>query len=178
MQNWNKTFGVFVAVAVLGVVGFQIYQNQLLRADLLRMQAQVGQVSQGDGSEKSGKKAQDPYLLREVKNTIVKNAKTLQECWFEFLKTNPELKRGSVYLDWSIKTDGTPMSVEVIRSDFNNEPMNQCLTAKIQTFTFPPPPFDQTKYIEYTLSFEREEDPKPSMAPELVTDKKKMPKGK
>ncbi|PIT98897.1 MAG: hypothetical protein COT74_12755 [Bdellovibrionales bacterium CG10_big_fil_rev_8_21_14_0_10_45_34] len=167
----NKPLVVSASFFVLLIIGYLAYQNHMLRNDLMRMEARIGQAMQTEPADKSGKGAQDPYVAREIKNTVVKNAKSLQECWLEFLKTDPPVKRGSVYLDWTVQTDGVPQSVEVIRSDFGNEAMNQCLMSKIKAFTFPPPPWNESKYVEYTLSFEREEDPKPKIEPELVLTK-------
>ncbi|MBX9768222.1 MAG: AgmX/PglI C-terminal domain-containing protein [Bdellovibrionales bacterium] len=158
-------------VALAGAFGFQFYQNQLLRSEMSRAQSQLMEMSAAGSTPKGEKEKQDPYVVREIKNTIVKNAKLLQECWFAHLEKFPAQKKGKLFLDWTVSTTGEPTSVEVVRSEFDDEAFGKCTTEKIAKFHFPAPPWDRPKYIEYTLSFEKEEDAAATQAPsvELIT---------
>ena len=97
----------------------------------------------------------DPYLKRQVKNTVIKNASVLQGCYNRYLELDPEVKDGSITLDWQIDTQGNVFGSGVVRSSFREQNFHGCLLNVVNEVRFPIP--HTTKYVEHTLTFKREE---------------------
>lgn len=103
---------------------------------------------------KDGQEA-DPYEKEQVKNTIVKNSKLIQECYLEWLKSNPKADSITVKLDWTIAANGSVESPQVVDSTAEKA-MNDCLTDKMKTIEFPQPPEGRPFYVAHKFSFKTE----------------------
>ena len=96
----------------------------------------------------------DPYVEKEVKNTIIKNRKPLLACYQEYLKNADNNKRnGQVKLDWHIDRKGGVVSPEIIFSQVGNDAFKECLKGVVSRWQFPEPPVNRKKYIEHTFNF-------------------------
>ena len=78
-------------------------------------------------TDKSGKRI-DPYIQKQVKNTVKKYSSQILECYREFLGEKPVKQSdkkdtskysGKVKMDWHIDKDGGVISPEIIISELN-----------------------------------------------------------
>lgn len=145
-HKWLTKSSLSVALASLALAstvtaGYLMFELKAMRAALA---AQTGR------HERSAR-GSDAYLSGPVKNRIQKGYGELHTCYLDYLKTNPQLKDGSVTLDWQIDTNGETIKLEVVRSDLKNAPFENCLVAKVARWQFPPTPV--VKYVEHRFNF-------------------------
>ena len=122
-------------------------ENQALVQRLL-------QSRQQGGSEK----VNEAYLKGPVKNTIVKHAGSIQECFLSMIERSPDIpESGKVLLDWQINSEGKVFEAGVVRDEFLNKEFKLCLETNISRIVFPIPPFRNSVYVEHTLLFRKED---------------------
>ena len=137
----------------LGLGAVVIWQGlQLQRLEDALREPPRQQASQQ--SRDSGRREADPYLQKQVKNTLTKRQSQFRECYTSFLTTEPETKSGRVVLDWQILADGSVLRPEVVRSDFPQATLGGCLRDEVAKLVFPPPPSRATRYVEHTFRFD------------------------
>jgi len=122
-------------------------ENQALVQQLL-------QVQQQGGSDK----VNEAYLKGPVKNTIVKHAGSIQECFLSMIERSPDIpESGKVLLDWQIDSSGTVFGAGVVRDEFLNKEFQKCLGSNISRIVFPIPPSRNSIYVEHTFLFKNED---------------------
>ena len=115
---------------------------------------QLLQVRQQGGSDK----VNEAYLKGPVKNTIVKHAGSIQECFLSMIERSPDIpESGKVLLDWQIDSSGTVFGAGVVRDEFLNKEFQKCLGTNISRIVFPIPPSRNSVYVEHTFLFRKEE---------------------
>jgi len=123
-------------------------ENQVLIQQLLKSENNVG----------TGE-VQESFLKGAVKNTIVKNAQSIQRCFLKLIKSTPELPGiGKVLVDWQIDPRGKVFEVGVVRDEFSNKEFQACLREKIGEIIFPAPPSVSPVYVDHTFVFKKEEN--------------------
>ena len=146
---------VWIAALGLGVVVvWQGLQMQRLE-DALREKPRQRASQQ---SRDFGRRAAAPYLQKQVKNSLTKAQAQFRECYTSFLTTDPETKSGRVMLDWQILADGSVLRPEVVRSDFPQATLGECLRDEVARMTFPPPPSGAARYVEHTFRFDFQQE--------------------
>ncbi|MCB1201779.1 MAG: AgmX/PglI C-terminal domain-containing protein [Leptospiraceae bacterium] len=93
-----------------------------------------------------------PYLEREVKNTITKNARAMQKCFNVYIQTKPEVTIGQIRAEWFITEGGEVENAEIIQSVFTDKTFLSCIIDAIGGWQFPPP--DKRTYVEHTFRFQ------------------------
>ena len=93
-----------------------------------------------------------PYVIREVQNTISKNAAALQKCYLDYLARKPEVRDGRMTYDWYVTAGGRAEQVEFVSGTLGDERMRADIAEAVVRFRFPPP--RQRTYVEYTFSFQ------------------------
>jgi hypothetical protein len=146
--GWALAVGLGVAVI------WQGFQLERLEDSLKQ---QLRQASLKSSSE-SGRSEADPYLQKQVKNTLTKWQSQFRDCYMEFLKTEPKTKSGKVVLDWQIQPDGSTLRPEVVRSEFPESTLGYCLQQEVAQLAFPPPPSGTSRYVEHTFRFDFQPD--------------------
>ena len=122
-------------------------ENQALVQQLL-------QARQQGGSDK----VNESYLKGPVKNTIVKHAGSIQECFLSMIERSPDIpESGKVLLDWQIDSSGTVFGAGVVRDEFLNKEFQKCLGTNISRIIFPNPPSRNHVYVEHTFLFRKED---------------------
>jgi hypothetical protein len=115
---------------------------------------QLLQARRQGGSEQG----QESYLKGAVKNTIVKNAESIQSCFLKLIESTPDIpESGRVLVDWQIDSKGKVFDVGVVRDEFSNKEFQTCLGTKIGEIIFPIPPSRNTVYVEHTFLFKNED---------------------
>ena len=144
----SLTFIILLAVLYLGYELIETRkENQVLIQQLL-------QVRQQRGSDK----VNEAYLKGPVKNTIVKHAGSIQECFLSMIERSPDiLESGKVFIDWQIDSSGTVFGAGVVRDEFLNKEFQKCLGTNISRIVFPIPPSRNPVYVEHTFLFKNEE---------------------
>lgn len=104
-------------------------------------------------SRDNSKKPLDPYLENQVKNRIIKGYNDLQECYKEFLTTNPKITDGEIKIDWQIKSNGEVITPGIVLSPFEGDILHKCMLSKISLWEFPPPMIQ--KYVVHTFKFNK-----------------------
>jgi hypothetical protein len=142
------TLIILVAALYLG------YELTETRRENQALVQQLLQSRQQGGSEK----VNEAYLKGPVKNTIVKHAGSIQECFLSMIERSPDIpERGKVLLDWQIDSSGTVFGAGVVRDEFLNKEFKLCLETNISRIVFPIPPFRNSVYVEHTLLFRKED---------------------
>ena len=144
----NLLLKIVNIVLLMVVVGFGVY--------FLRTKNNTTVIRETQTQNTNQKNQASPYERREIKNTIIKNAKDIQSCYKEYLTTKPTATEGSVKMDWQINEDGKVKNAGVIQSSFNNEELDKCLIAKVGAIEFPPPSEGQV-YTSHDFFFKTEE---------------------
>ena len=122
-------------------------ENQVLLQQLLQSRQQ--------GASKEEKES---YLKGPVKNTIVKHAGSIQECFLSMIERSPDIpESGKVLLDWQIDSSGTVFGAGVVRDEFSNKEFQKCLGTNISRIIFPNPPSRNSNYVEHTFLFRKED---------------------
>ena len=122
-------------------------ENQALVQQLL-------QARQQGGSDK----VNEAYLKGPVKNTIVKHAGSIQECFLSMIERSPDIpESGKVLLDWQIDSSGTVFGAGVVRDEFLNKEFQNCLGTNISRIVFPIPPSRNSVYVEHSFIFRKED---------------------
>lgn len=120
------------------------------------------QMVKGGGSaevlDPSVKPEDDPYLVNQVKNTIVKRSGGIQDCYNEFLESKPEKFEGRVKMDWKIEADGAVSGAEKVTAEFGDEKLWNCMKAEISKWEFPDPPGGQQKYVAHKFFFKKNDE--------------------
>ena len=115
---------------------------------------QLLQARRQGGSEQG----QESYLKGAVKNTIVKNAESIQGCYLSLIESTPDIpESGRVLVDWQIDSKGKVFDAGVVRDEFSNKEFQTCLGTKIGEIIFPIPPSRNTVYVEHTFLFRKED---------------------
>jgi len=115
---------------------------------------QLLQARRQGGSEQG----QESYLKGAVKNTIVKNAESIQSCFLKLIESTPDIpESGRVLVDWQIDSKGKVFDAGVVRDEFSNKEFQNCLGTKIGEIIFPIPPSRNTVYVEHTFLFKNED---------------------
>ena len=154
----SKLILLFVVLLILIMLSALIYlgyeltetrkENQVLIQHLLKSENNVG----------TGE-VQESFLKGAVKNTIVKNAQSIQSCFLKLIKSTPELPGiGKVLVDWQIDPRGKVFEVGVVRDEFSNKEFQACLREKIGEIIFPAPPSVRPVYVDHTFVFKKEEN--------------------
>ena len=122
-------------------------ENRALVQQLLQAQQQ--------GGNEEGKES---YLKGPVKNTIVKHAGSIQECFLSMIERSPEIpESGKVLIDWQINSEGKVFEAGVVRDEFLNKEFQKCLGTNISRIVFPIPPSRNSVYVEHTFLFRKED---------------------
>jgi len=130
----------------------------LLGLNLIKMNSKFSQP--GEGSQvhldPTLKPEDDPYIINQVRNTIIKRSDKIQECYNEFIERKPEKFEGLVKVDWRIQGDGSVSKPELISHEFGDDEFFKCLKDKIKEFDFPPPPGGIEKYVAHKFFFKKQ----------------------
>ena len=122
-------------------------ENQALVQQLLQAQQQ--------GGNEEGKES---YLKGPVKNTIVKHAGSIQECFLSMIERSPEIpESGKVLIDWQINSEGKVFEAGVVRDEFSNKEFQKCLGTNTSRIVFPIHPSRNHVYVEHTFLFRKED---------------------
>ena len=97
------------------------------------------------------------YSKNQVRNTITKKWRGMQQCYNQFLASNPkpEVTDGRITVDWQVTAEGKVLSPEVVTSDINNQVLEACLISNIKSWQFPPPPSGKNTYVEHKFKFKK-----------------------
>jgi hypothetical protein len=154
----TKSVFLLIALSSLVILAALIYladelketrrQNQELVQQLLQVRQQVGGSGEG----------QEAYLKGAVKNTIVKNAQSIQSCFLKLIESTPDIpESGRVLVDWQIDSKGKVFEAGVVSDEFSNKEFQACLREKIGEIIFPAPPSVRPVYVEHTFLFRKED---------------------
>ena len=123
-------------------------KNQVLIQQLLKSENSVGT-----------EEGQESFLKGAVKNTIVKNAQSIQSCFLKLIESTPDIpESGRVLVDWQIDSKGKVFEAGVVSDEFSNKEFQACLREKIGEIIFPAPPSVRSVYVEHTFVFRKEEN--------------------
>ncbi len=144
------TLTLIILLAAL-YLGYELTEtrkkNQVLIQQLLKSENSVGT---GEG--------QESFLKGAVKNTIVKNAQSIQSCFLKLIESTPDIpESGRVLVDWQIDSKGKVFEAGVVSDEFSNKEFQACLREKIGEIIFPAPPSVRPVYVEHTFLFRKED---------------------
>jgi len=102
----------------------------------------------------------DPYLDPNygkknrdgIRNVIKANKHHVKACYEQALKDNKHLA-GKIILKWGIVGNGVVTNTEVILSTLANDSVENCLSEKLKTFTFPDPGPDKEVVVKFPFLF-------------------------
>ena len=144
------TLTLIILLAAL-YLGYELTETRRENRALVE---QLLQARRQGGSEQG----QESYLKGAVKNTIVKNAESIQGCYLSLIESTPDIpESGRVLVDWQIDSKGKVFDAGVVRDEFSNKEFQTCLGTKIGEIIFPIPPSRNTVYVEHTFLFKNED---------------------
>lgn len=100
----------------------------------------------------------DSYVAGPVKNTLRKEAATLQKLWLAYLQTANAKESGTVEIDWRIGSDGKVSHAGLVSSDLGNKDLEDGLVQIIAKLNFPEPGVSQ-KYVSHKFTFKKVPEP-------------------
>ena len=98
--------------------------------------------------------AESSYQKNQVKNTILKNAGSLQTCYNSYLEGEVSATDGTILIDWQIDTTGKVRKPAIVSTQFSSDSLSQCMVAAIALWDFPPPV--ENTYASHTFRFKRQ----------------------
>jgi hypothetical protein len=157
----NRLVYIVCAVVLGCLIGAgYVLQNQIetLSRQNAALQHRVSTPAKsGSGSQKA---PVHPFVQNQVKNTIVKNARSLQICYNKFIdasgKDDGTKTDGKVHIEWQISAGGIPNKVAKISSEIPDKDLTQCIERAISTWEFPTPPYEDF-YISHYFTFKKAE---------------------
>ena len=97
-------------------------------------------------------KVVDPYLEREVKNTMTLNSAKMQACYNKYVERQKEkATSGKIHFDWFISKKGASSNIRIIYSTFADHLFSKCLSDVISEMSFPPS--GMKRYSHHKLKF-------------------------
>jgi hypothetical protein len=159
----RNQFTYIIGAAIVGYLIYSQYtlQNQIKDLSRQNTTLQRRQATPVQSNAKGGQKASvDPYVQNQVKNTIVKNSRSLQLCYNKFIDTltkESNLKTdGKIHLEWQISDEGIPTEIAKISSEIPSEDLSKCLEKAISTWKFPKPPYKDF-YVSHHFTFKKQD---------------------
>ena len=153
----SKWIFLFVVLLILIMLSALIYLSYGLTETRKENQVLIQQLLKSENNRGS-EEGQEAYLKGAVKNTIVKNAQSIQSCFLKLIESTPDIpESGRVLVDWQIDSKGKVFDAGVVRDEFSNKEFQTCLGTKIGEIIFPIPPSRNTVYVEHTFLFKNEE---------------------
>lgn len=152
LQEKIKTI-LIVALSATALVFLAVI---VFREPQTRVVYQTAPVQSEGG--RGGKSDVSPYVKNEVRNTIAKKWKEMNDCYKRFLEATPppQTTDGVVSIDWQVDADGKALSPEIVSSQINHPVLEACLISKIKTWRFPPPPLTgRNAYVLYKFNFKK-----------------------
>ena len=141
-----------VLLVALAYFGYELSETRKENRELLQQLLQVRQQGGGSGE------GQESFLKGAVKNTIVKNAQSIQSCFLKLIESTPDIpESGRVLVDWQIDSKGKVFEAGVVSDEFSNKEFQACLREKIGEIIFPAPPSVRPVYVEHTFLFRKED---------------------
>ena len=80
----------------------------------------------------------------------------LQVCYEKFLKGSPSDPEGEVGISWLVSQEGKVIEAEIVDSELDNPPLEDCLLEHVREWTFAP--MEYTMKVAHRFSF-RERSP-------------------
>ncbi|NBT58655.1 energy transducer TonB [bacterium] len=143
------------------------------RRDSLKSEIHPSLVPVNVGGDKQKPEFKSPYEQNQVRNTIVKNNPTIQDCYLKHLEKKDAISSGKVQVDWQIDSSGDTLSPQIVISTLDDKEFDDCVVEKVKTFKFPPPPSDKPIYTTFTYVFRKQGE---SVAPQMVPFKQEPEK--
>lgn len=140
MQKVHFLYGIILALLVF------IGTREWMLRDGEKKSSQANSQAVAIGSEEY-----ELYKKEPVKNTLTKASSIFQQCYLDYLQSDPVAKNVSTKLDWQIQKDGTVLEAGVISTDSNG--LSDCLVKKVEALRFPPPPGGSSFYIAHDFHF-------------------------
>ena len=154
----SKWIFLFVVLLILIMLSALIYLGYELTETRKENQVLIQQLLKSENNVGTGE-VQESFLKGAVKNTIVKNAQSIQSCFLKLIESTPDIpESGRVLVDWQIDSGGKVFEAGVIRDEFSNKDFQSCLREKIGEIIFPAPPSVRSVYVEHTFVFRKEEN--------------------
>jgi hypothetical protein len=155
----NKTYiliGLTVLITATTATMIRPSNNTAVHPDLVPINV---------SSNKEKPEFKSPYEQNQVRNTILKNNKLIQECYLKHLEQKDAKTSGKLQIDWQIAPSGETLSPQVVASTMNSKTLEECVVTKVKAFNFPAPPSDKPIYSTFTYLFRKDGE---SQAPVMV----------
>ena len=153
----SKWIFLFVVLLILIMLSALIYLGYELTESRKENQVFIQQLLKSENNGGTGE-GQESFLKGAVKNTIVKNAQSIQSCFLKLIESTPDIpESGRVLVDWQIDSKGKVFEAGVVRDEFLNKEFQSCLETNISRIVFPIPPSRNSVYVEHTFLFRKED---------------------
>lgn len=155
------------ALMVLGALVVVLLVANILngRRDSRKSELHPSLVPVNVGGDKQKPEFKSPYEQNQVRNTIVKNNPSIQECYLKHLDKKDAVTSGKVQVDWQIDPTGDTLFPQIVVSTLDDKDLDDCIVEKVKTFKFPAPPSDKPVYTTFTYVFRKQGE---SVAPQMV----------
>lgn len=142
-----------IIIVLVGVIG--------ILAGILIGRGSPVQSAQAPAPVSNFVPADDGKLAKEYKEqalvtTIRENAKDLQKCYLAHLETKPKVNEGVLNVLIKVEEDGKVSSASVIKNEFEDAEIADCVAEKLKSYHLPPPPYGINRNIAHVIAFKTE----------------------
>jgi hypothetical protein len=96
-----------------------------------------------------------PSRKGQVQGANLNQEDELQTCYESYLKRQPKVEEGVVEVHWMLDKGGRISSMELVRSDLEDQTFTHCLLEKIKKMTFHPPTVTRPTLVAHKFNFKR-----------------------
>ncbi len=140
----DKVVVVLFGIAVI-LFGYSVFQN-----------TNTGQSNHPLFLGERGKVV-DPYINREVKNTMRANARDIQVCYNKFIaraeKNKDAITDGALHIDWLVSARGKASKGRVVSNQLADDKLKACVLSRVMSWSFPPS--GEPRYCEHKFNFKK-----------------------
>jgi len=96
----------------------------------------------------------EKYRKEVVRPALAAKNEAIENCFNQFLQTEPQRNRGNIRLSWIITKEGKVADLKLLGSDLKDENLEQCVTEHVKSLSFAPPPQEEDVHVAHKFKFQ------------------------
>jgi len=137
---------------IVGLLFLMILSGAMLMAHEAGLMSGRAALAAVHANDKDSLPAARKAVLLEAS---LKQEDELQACYESYLRLQPQIEEGVVEVHWMLDRRGKVSSMEMVRSDLDDENFKKCLLEKIKKMTFRAPPKNQPTLVAHKFNFHK-----------------------
>jgi hypothetical protein len=87
-----------------------------------------------------------------IRKDVESHVNDVQTCYAQILNDEPQ-SQGQIIVQWTIGAGGKVVDAGIKSTELHSPKLEDCIVAKVKTWTFPAPPTGQLQVISYPFLF-------------------------